>query len=340
MIANFFIAFYFYDPGWIKRDTGATDGIYEPGSIIVRADEGYAITYVDSNGYVNQSADLTDTGYILIMGNSQSNGCNVMPDKKWVALLNSKIQNIKDEDLTQVYNISVGGYQFYNQLRGVEAAIKEFPNLSALVIQITTTDIPVEELRGKAVNQRAFMEESRGAYLAQHLDRQQIMRNGIKDFFPLIVYLSELKLSKIDIGFDEAFLHGNYDNMYSADNLNQGKEELQSYRNVLEETFMSLRDTYHGEIVILNIPDISLQTEKTIMINAGQYESVFQAVCEENDICYLNMGEVYQQEYRDKWIVPYGFSNTKPGTGHLNEEGHRMVADTLYTLLIERRVIR
>lgn len=45
------------------------------------------------------------------------------------------------------------------------------------------------------------------------------------------------------------------------------------------------------------------------------------------------MYDTYAREYKEKLVLPYGFSNTKPGYGHLNEAGHQMVADVLYPLL-------
>lgn len=345
MVANFFLSFYFYDPGWIKRDTGATYGIYKPNSKIIRADEGFTVTYVDENGYINQCADLTNAGYVLVMGNSQSNGCNVMPEKKRIALLNSKIQNDRNDSLMQVYNISVGGYQLCDQIGGVYAATEEFPHSVALIIQITTTDIPTEEL--DAIKQRNYTEQSDGTYLAAHLNTVQMVRNGIKEFFPLGIYLYEFKLSKADISLDRISFHGNQNTAHVIDNLAQEKEddvinndEKQSYRESLSKVFASLRDTYHGDIIILNIPEISLQKEDILAVYAGQHEKVFLEVCEQHDIDYLNMGEIYQKEYREKSILPYGFCNTKPGEGHLNVNGHQMVADALYTLLREKEIMQ
>ncbi len=338
MIANFCLPFYFYEPGWIQRDEGATRGIYEPNRRIVRADEGFTVTSIDRNGYINQSTDLTDSGYVLVMGNSQSNGCNVMPDKKWIALLNSKIQNVKNEDTMQVYNLSVGGSQFCDQIQGIQAAMEEFPDSNALIIQITSTDMLAEEL--SAIEQREFIEEARGEYLVTHLNFKQKLRNAIKDVFPLIVYISELKLSKIELGFGEAFLHGNQNIVYMAENLKWGPNEEKKYQKSLRDALLFLKNTYHGELIILNIPGISLQTEQMIMVNAGYYEEIFREICEQNDIYYLNMGEIYQKEYEDKRILPYGFSNTSPGTGHLNKNGHQMVADVLYLLLKEKGVVQ
>ena len=339
LIANFLMPVYFYDPGWIKRDTGATQGIYEPGSMIIRGDEGYTVTQVDYNGYINQSSDLVDSGYILVMGNSQSNGNNVMPNKKWIALLNDKIQEEKEETGVQIYNISVGGYEFYNQVEGIKAAAKEFPHSDAVILQITTTNIPIENLLN--IQQREFSEETRGGELIGNLTYQQKLRNGIKDYFPLLIYLAELKFPQIDISFENAFLQGsvNYGKVVS-DNVEDRTKELEVYEDALREVFSLLKESYPGEIIILNIPAISIDEEANLVIPESEYDNIFETVCEQNDIEYLNMGAIYQENYEKYKRLPYGFANTKPGNGHLNEDGHKMVAEALNALFKEKGVIK
>lgn len=65
IIMDIAVLFYSYDPGWIKRSGGATPGIYEAGKYIVKSDEGFSITKVDDNGYLNKRIDL-DESYVLI----------------------------------------------------------------------------------------------------------------------------------------------------------------------------------------------------------------------------------------------------------------------------------
>lgn len=47
------------------------------------------------------------------------------------------------------------------------------------------------------------------------------------------------------------------------------------------------------------------------------------------------MGDAFLKEYEASYEVPYGFSNTSPGTGHLNRTGHRLVAEELYKMIGE-----
>ena len=64
-----------------------------PHYFIVKGDEGRAISGVDGNGYINESDDLADSGYVLFMGNSQTNGIQVDAEKRYISLLNVEFQH-------------------------------------------------------------------------------------------------------------------------------------------------------------------------------------------------------------------------------------------------------
>lgn len=335
LIANFLIVFYFYDPGWITRDEGATRGIYEPGSVTVRADEGYTITGIDENGYINQSADLIESGYILNLGNSQSNGNNVMPENKFVALLNAKFQQLSNDNRTHVYNMSVGGYDFGDIVQGFEAAVSEFPDSRAIVIQIGTTELPIEKLESYK-EQRSYSSEASAEFLVTNQDITQKLKNVVKDYFPLVTYVAELKLSKVDLAFEQAFWQDfgttTEDGIASRENT----ESLEKvYRETLNGVLSYLRETYQGKIIILYLPSTELLKDGTMHVREMWSDKVFSDICSQNDIVFCNMGEIYQREYEEMQVLPYGFANTKPASGHLNKYGHKMIADALYLLLKE-----
>ena len=56
-------------------------------------------------------------------------------------------------------------------------------------------------------------------------------------------------------------------------------------------------------------------------------------LCEENGIYFISMTERFLNEYAKDYTIPYGFMNTSVAKGHLNENGHRMLADEVYRLI-------
>jgi len=51
---------------------------------------------------------------------------------------------------------------------------------------------------------------------------------------------------------------------------------------------------------------------------------------------FLDMTDVFLREYNEHHILPYGFANTRIGYGHLNQHGHRMIANALYNFMEEQ----
>ena len=41
------------------------------------------------------------------------------------------------------------------------------------------------------------------------------------------------------------------------------------------------------------------------------------------------MTDIFINEYNESSTLPHGFINTSVGTGHLNKDGHRMIAEAL-----------
>lgn len=293
------------------------------------ADEGKSISQIDSNGYINPSANLTDSDYILVMGNSQSNGIQVAEDRRYIALLNEKIKT--ENDKVYVYNISRDGQDFCDLVSGFNAAIQEFPDSKAVILQIGGVNSwSLEKMQNCMSQERTFSEEMRGAYLGSHLSKLQKLKHIIKVTCPFPVYVMEKKIPSMNWGFEGSFWQSN---KVITSETSDNREEWIVYEEMLDEILKYLKQNYDREIVILELPSISLNNEGQLEISCGIRQEIFKEVCENNNVTYVNMQDTYIREYEESNILPYGFSNTNPGYGHLNESGHRMVAETLYPFL-------
>lgn len=332
LIVNGIMFVYSYDPGWIRRSGNATPGIYEPGRRIVNCAEGYSISYVDDNGYINQMADLDEASYILVMGNSQANGNNVMPDEKWITLLNDSMK-INADDKSKVYNVSRGGADFCDIVSGFTAALFEFNNPDIIIIQIISTDFDISKMKDSLI-QRKYSEDMCAASLMRELSLEQKARNCIKDVFPLLTFFFREKILQMNFDFSNAFYHCQESDknelIFKSEESNYEKE----YSSALGEMLSLLKENFDGRIIILNLPAVEIERGGQLQCIASPTEKVFAQLCKEKDITYLNMSEEYLKCYSEKNIVPYGFSNTRPGYGHLNRDGHKMVAETLQNVCL------
>lgn len=329
IILNCIVACYELYPGYLHRDGGATRGVWMPHYFIVKGDEGRAISEVDGNGYINASNDLADSGYVLFMGNSQSNGIQVAVEKRYISLLNEEFHRDNIDNKVYAYNVSNDGNDFCDLVSGFTAAIEEFPNSHAIVLQIGNMNWPLDKMQNCTV-QRPFSEEMRGAYISTHLSNNQKLLHEIRVVLPFPAYVIEKKFMAIEWDFDNAFwYHGEKTTV--AQNTND-ENTWNEYEDCLSEVLGFLRQNYSGEIIILELPYISLGGG-TLQSTNGIRQELFYKLCAENNITYVNMYEIYCREYKTQHILPYGFSNTRPGSGHLNEAGHQMIADELYPIL-------
>lgn len=255
IILNCVVAVYALTPGFLHRNGGPTRGVWMPNSYIIKGDEGRSVSRVDENGYINASNELADSGYVLFMGNSQSNGIQVDADKRYISLLNNKLQNVKEDDKVYAYNVSADGSDFCDLVSGFAAMTQEFPDSEAIVLQISSINGSLDKMQS-CTEQRFFSEEQRGTYMAQHLSGGQKLRHMVKVGFPFLIYLKEVKKQETKVDFHNAF-------WYSAEEQAKVEEDsantdiLDEYVQALEDVLGFLRRNYAGQIIILELPSIS-----------------------------------------------------------------------------------
>ena len=90
------------------------------------------------------------------------------------------------------------------------------------------------------------------------------------------------------------------------------------------------------EVIIFYHPPTTVNQDGEIFFpdNPALSEQ-FARCCENNGIRFLDMRERFRSEYEKGYILPYGFSNTAVGVGHLNKYGHEMIAEELYRMIWE-----
>jgi lysophospholipase L1-like esterase len=64
-------------------------------------------------------------------------------------------------------------------------------------------------------------------------------------------------------------------------------------------------------------------------------EAIMPEVCREQRVPLVSMRSVYLDYFHQTGVLPHGFPNTTPGTGHINAIGHRLLAEQLSKTLEE-----
>jgi hypothetical protein len=89
-------------------------------------------------------------------------------------------------------------------------------------------------------------------------------------------------------------------------------------------------------LVIFYHPQVLVNDEgRPYTGDVSMYSDLMNDLCNQHGILYADMTDIFLSAYEDSYILPYGFANTTPGSGHLNEYGHRMIAEELGRIISE-----
>jgi len=79
---------------------------------------------------------------------------------------------------------------------------------------------------------------------------------------------------------------------------------------------------YHPHLVLQEDGTAKAQTDSNCL-------NAFAMACESAGVVFVDMTQDFMAAYAQSYTLPHGFSNTMPGTGHLNKTGHDMIARAL-----------
>lgn len=324
-IVSFIIAFFFVNlfcfayerpVAWIDRTSGVTSGVRRPNAVLIHGTEGYGMTKLDANGFANVNKLLQEE-YVLVMGSSHTQGKEVGTNKNFTTILNNYLVGSNSEKLA-VYNVASDGNFLPSILKRFSAGIEEFDNAKTVVIEISKTDFLPEAL-AHASEQIHYNADETASKLFQNMDKKSKIKNVIKEWMPLV----SLYKTKLETMSESSLSNG--DKMY----------DTEEYDRVIHSTLELIRSVYEGNIIVLYHPNVQISRDGKLECVRSETINTFQNACEDNNIIFVDTGDAFVKYYNEYSMVPYGFANTTMGSGHLNEVGHKIIADELYKVLKE-----
>ncbi len=324
-VANVLILPYWKAPGWIARNAGATSALYHSGTTLVNGYEGYGIANVDSHGYLNEDLPLADS-FVLALGCSHTKAIEVAMDERYTSILNDSLSGGDDSKL-YVYNLAIDGFYFPDIVKGFDAALAEFPDAETIIIEIPTTDFDLA-LLADAVNSRPFDPSQTGENLYALQGSKEKLKIGIKEYLPILsLYLSK-QFTDISLGDGTPFFYSP-----AISETTQYNVTKEAYLLALEPALAHLKERYNKEIIIYFHPFVEILENGELITDTSVTIEWFAESCQRYGITFIDATDKILDAYEKSYTVPYGFSNTTPGTGHLNKEGHQISAELLLDAL-------
>lgn len=315
VVFNGLLFLYNKPTAFIDRTNSSTNTIHTPGNYILHGTEGWGLHPVDRNGYVNKDLPLQED-YCVVVGASYTQGKEVKQGERFTDILNEKLAD--SNDALAIYNCSQDGYYFPSLTKNFYAITQEFSDAKAIVIEIGNTDFSTEQLI-EGLEQRDFDEKQLGKNIYSSLSTKEKLSIKVKDFVPIYtIFKNQVKaFNKTD----------------NADTVDNSKTDTAKQEKALGDLLAKIRGQWDKELIIMYHPAVEINNDGTMSTKKLTMVETFDKLCKENDITFVNVAEAFENQYNKDYSVPYGFSNTSMGSGHLNSVGHRIIADELYDIL-------
>ncbi len=311
LILSAFCLFYYNVPIHHANPDGSTDYKWKANDFYARGTEGFAMGRTNNEGFLD--AIDCEAGMpidVLLMGSSQIEGFNVAMEDTVAARMNDQLEH------KTVYSIGMSEHVFETCCCNLEAALERY-RPACVVMETAGCLFPDEMLSVMAEGSRAEL-SSRADGIIGLLQKSDYLR---------LLYAQKEKYQKAQASGQEIDLP------------DSSGDDAQNDDILLAQLLQKLSDTAaaHGaRLIILYHPGTEVQADGSLRLTGSRKaKEQFRAACAEAGIDFLDMSERFLAEYESAHVLPYGFSNTPVGSGHLNRQGHAMIADELCRLLAE-----
>lgn len=306
----------------IDNETGATDYVWESNQIKTNLSEGFSWLRMDENGFNNTSENVEkmkrDDLDILLMGSSHMEALQVAEDENTGYLLNNSLPD------KSTYNIGISGHDIYRVVDNVDNAVLVYQPEEYLVIETATVILDEDEMKqvieGTAKKIPSY--DSGLIYYLQKIPAIKWLYKNVQDW----ISQSELTFAKKETTSSVAL--GTVDDVDTHTYDETLAEFLDIVSGVCEKQKCTPIIFYHPEAVILENGDWDCSTD-------NEYLDVFEAVCAQKNIIFEDMTKEFYKVYNEQELLAHGFINTDVNDAHLNEVGHKIIAEKLVEVIKE-----
>jgi len=294
----------------IKSESGATDYHWEPKTLMSTMKEGFSWIKTDSNGYNN--ASIPAQVDILVMGSSHMEAAEVAQGENTAAQLNMMLPDMN------VYNIGISGHTIYRCVDNISSAIESFKPTSYIVIETNRIRLDANEMEavisGHAVRESA----SAGGRVMSILQR-------IPAFKPLYSQFDAWRAQDRKPMAVQSVVSSEGDDYYTT---------LEAFLRIVGEA----AETDGIKAIIFYDPPQEFDKDGNLdYFHTDEDVTLFRKACEQNNIVFIDMTDTFAAAYQADHTLAHGFANTGVGIGHLNRDGHRMIAEALVAEIREEQ---
>lgn len=302
VILDVFCFWYYNPPAYLRDKTRATDTVRQPNVLTSRATEGFAWAVTDANGYNNASVPEGDI-FVLAMGSSHMEGFNVMQDQT----LTSRLEEMLDQSGKggSVYNIGMSSHTVARNIANMDRALERFKPTGYVILE--THDIAITKWELNKAKKDSFgRRKATNVPLPDFISERPLLRALYNQYMTFTGGRAVSSNPKLKESAIEAY--------------NQSILELmQKVWDVSEKHGVTPVFVYHPHLTLCEDGSVKTKTDINCL-------NAFVKACEATGVVFVDMTQDFIDNYEHTKILPHGFANTTPGTGHLNKTGHELIA--------------
>jgi len=304
MMLSAVCAFYFNVPVRVTNPDNTTEYRYEPNRRYYRGTEGFGFGRTNNEGFNNlRDYNAGDEINILLMGSSHMEGFCVPQSDSAAAVLNRLFNGEK-----YAYNIGMAAHTFPYCAEHLEKALSTYAPTDAVIIELAKLIYTPAEL-DSAVNETL---PAIGAH-----------DGGIVTFLQKIPYL-RLFYTKYNQNKEAA----------TADSTQTTTGDFEKSLSCLMRKIGETSRSYGTDVILVYTPTVMPEADGHIAVQEQPDErTLYQKLCAENGIVFLDLTAQNISAAEELNQLPFGFTNTSPGTGHINRLGLRIFAEGVYKYL-------
>ncbi len=302
-------------PQVLLNKDGTPTNCYMPDTFWANWREGFASGRTNNEGHMSVIDYTSDMPVdILITGSSQMEAKQVNLTESTAGRLNDLLPE------KTVYNVGFSGNKFLKCSRNLEDSIYMYCPRDYVVMETSDLLFPEEELRAAIDGANSDSKDMTDGLLGW-LRSTAIGENHFLELVYHQINNFRSKETAAETIDDEWYESAQYEKTVDV---------------LLHKIFREAEST-GAKVIIIYHPIYRFAPDGSLVWPDDHEASVsFAQACKKNGIIFLDMTERFQTEYENNHVFAYGFVNTSVEHGHLNKDGHAMIADELCKIISDK----
>lgn len=284
-------------------------------SLLVYSDEGYFNDSMDEYGFNNNSFENKALPYIIFNGDSYTEAIQVNRSSNYVSLVNETFSEYN------CFNYGKSGNSIADYIYNAELPKKQF-DIAFNFIQVKQYDFTTDSQR-----------EDKNIYIDNDNDHFVIKTREINKG-KLETVISKYSGTVYPF-FRYSFLQlQNVIKPKAKNNINNTSVKKRVFgkndKRLIDWELEQLKNKYGNNISFIYISDYPVVSKNGIVFSGDEYYYDFENYlfdkCKEWDIDIIDTSDAFADFYKNTKQLPTGFNNTRPGSGHINQYAHKIIA--------------